>query len=275
MNDARADSGFAFKPKGEGPVAPEPGGKGGWTFRRWLTLIALVFVAHVVLIYIFGAKNAAAPGAAIPHRGVPQLALADNSSELIALGDPTLFALPHGNDFTITNVLEANQPSFRWIGPSGELASPAAEKLGAVFSRFMETNQFAGFQSDFKPEPELSEPGLPSEMASALAQSSTLRITGDLAQRRLRGEISLPSLPWNVVAAPSRVQALVDEAGNVVSAVLLPSNNAVEAAGRAEAGDTNALQIARTLRFTPASRATFGELVFNWLTVPPAATNAP
>ena len=275
MNDAHADSGFAFKPKGEGLVAPEPRGKGRWTLRRWLMLIALVFVAHVVLIYIFGAKKTAAPGAAIPQGGVPQLTLADNSSELIALDDPTLFALPHGNDFTITNVLEANQPSFRWIGLSGELASPATENLGAVFSRFMETNQFAGFQPDFKPEPELSEPGLPFATVSALPQSSSLRITGDLARRRLRGEITLPSLPWNGVLAPSRVQALVDAAGDVVSTVLLPPNTAAEAAGRADKGDTNALAIARSLRFAPSSQPMFGELIFNWHTVPPAATNAP
>ncbi len=275
MNDARADSGYAFKPKGVGLVAPEPRGDGRWTLRRWLMLIALVFVAHVVLIFIFGAKKTTAPDAAIPHVGVPQLNLADKTSELIALDDPTLFALPHGNDFAASDVLKANQPSFRWIGPSGELASPAAENLGAVFSRFMETNQFAGFQPDFKPEPELSEPNLPSGMLAMLPQSSTLRVTGELAQRRLRGGIDLPARPAYDVIAPSRVQVLVDAAGNVVSAVLLPSDNAMEAAGRAAAGDTNALRMARALRFTPASRATLGELIFNWLTVPLSATNAP
>ena len=112
-------------------------------------------------------------------------------------------------------------------------------------------------------------------MESALPQSSTLRITGDLAQRRLRGEISLPSLPWNGVIAPSRVQALVDAAGEVVSTVLLPPDNAVEAAGRADMGDTNALAITRRLRFAPAPRPMIGELIFNWRTVPASATNAP
>ena len=275
MNDSPADSGSAFNPKGEGLVEPEPRGKGRWTLLRWLLLIALVFAAQVVLVCIFGAKNSAAPGGAIPQRGVPQLAVANNSSELIALGDPTLFALPHGSGFAASDVLETNQPSFRWTGPSGELASPAVENLGAAFSRFMQTNQFAGFQTDFKPEPKLSEPGLPSEIPASLPQSSTLRITGDLAQRRLRGEIALPSLPWSGVAVPSRVQALVDAAGDVVSAVLLPSNTAAEAAGRADVGDEKALQIARALRFSPASRATFGELIFNWHTVPPPAANSP
>lgn len=75
--------------------------------------------------------------------------------------------------------------------------------------------------------------------------------------------------------APSRVQVLVDPSGQVVSAVLLPSDNAVEAAGRADVGDTNALNIARGLRFAPASGLAFGELIFRWHTVPEPATNAP
>ena len=275
MNDPRADSGFEFKPKGEGLVAAEPRDEGRWPLRRWLMLIVFVFTAHVVLIFVFGAKKTSALGAVNPRGGVPHLTLADNSSELMTLDDPTLFALPHGGDFAVTDVLETNQPSFRWKGPPGELASPAAENLGTVFSRFMRTNQFAGFQPDFKPEPELSKPGLSFAMMTALPQNSTLQITGDLAKRPLRGEITLPSLPWNGVIAPSRVQALVDAAGDVVSAVLLPPDNATEAAGRAEKGDTKALQIARALRFAPASRAMFGELVFNWRTVPVATTNAP
>ena len=65
----------------------------------------------------------------------------------------------------------------------------------------------------------------------------------------------MPSLPFNDVIAPSRVQVLVDPPGNVVSAVLLPSNNPLEALGRAEIADTNALAIARSLRFAPAAAA--------------------
>jgi hypothetical protein len=275
MNDERADSAFSFKPKGAGLAAPEPRAGGRWPFRRWLALITLVFAAHVVLISIFGAKRSAVPGGSMRQGGVPQLTLADNSSELIALDDPTLFALPHGNDFAAFDVLASNRPAFRWTGPHGELASPAAENLGAVFNRFMETNQFAGFQPDFKPEPELSEPGLPFATVSVLPQSSTLRITGDLAQRRLRDEIPIPSLPWNGVLAPSRVQVLVDAAGDVISEVLLPPSAMQETTVRPAVGDKKALQIARALRFSPATLPTFGELVFDWLTVPLAATNAP
>jgi hypothetical protein len=71
------------------------------------------------------------------------------------------------------------------------------------------------------------------------------------------------------------VQALVDAAGSVFSAILLPPDDAVEFGGHPDVGDTNALRIARSLRFAPSSRLTVGELIFNWRTVPPPATNPP
>jgi hypothetical protein len=49
----------------------------------------------------------------------------------------------------------------------------------------------------------------------------------------------------------------------------------LEAAGHDDAADQRALELAGTLRFAPSSRLTFGKLIFNWHTVPPAATNAP
>jgi hypothetical protein len=74
------------------------------------------------------------------------------------------------------------------------------------------------------------------------------------------------------VITASKVQVLVDMAGNVVSAILLPVDNALEAAAQAEIGNTNALAIARAARFAPAPQLTFGEIIFNWHTVP---ANAP
>jgi hypothetical protein len=254
-------------------ATPKPRNSGGWPLRRWLTLIALAFAAHIVLIFVFGAKRLPSPRAG---SNVPHLALADRSSGLVALDDPTLFALPQARDLAAAGwrkMSPVKPPSSRWIAPPGELASPVAENLGAVFRRFMQTNRFAAFPLDFKPKPELSEPELAAE--SVLPRNSRLQITGDLAHRRLLGEINLPSLPANNVLVPIKVQVLVDPAGNVVSAVLLPPANAVEAAGRAEVGDTNALLIARSLRFVPADRPTFGELIFNWRTVPAVITNEP
>jgi TonB family protein len=256
MNDAPADSPAA------GLAAPKPAGAGGWSRRRWLTLIALVFAAQVGFIFALGERHFAPPRIAA-H--VPALKLADNSDELIALDNPTLFALPNAGNFKSGFHLVAPPSPFRWT-EAPQWLPPVAESFGAIFTRFMQTNRFAAPSLDFKPQPELSEPTLPVE--SAPAPDSTLQITGDLAQRRLLAEINLPSLPCGDVLRPGKVQALVDAAGSVISVALLESSGL-------ELADSNALTIARTARFAPSSRLTVGQMIFNWRTVPPPATNSP
>jgi hypothetical protein len=83
----------------------------------------------------------------------------------------------------------------------------------------------------------------------------------------------LPSWPYADVIAPSRVQVLVNGAGEVVSAVLLPSDIPGEVQD-ADA-DQRALELARAARFATAPGLTVGRLIFDWCTVAPAATNAP
>jgi len=67
----------------------------------------------------------------------------------------------------------------------------------------------------------------------------------------------------------------VDPAGGVVSAVLLPPDLGLESDLHDDHADQTALNLARTARFAPAARLTVGQMIFNWETVPPPATNAP
>jgi hypothetical protein len=87
--------------------------------------------------------------------------------------------------------------------------------------------------------------------------------------------MNLPSLPFADVIAPSRVQVLVDEAGDVVSAIVLPSDNNLEALSHYDTADQRALELARAARFAPSPRLTIGQMIFTWHTVPPPATNSP
>jgi hypothetical protein len=266
MNGAHAD------PPAAGLAAPKPAGAGGWSRRRWLLLIALGFAAQLAVIFELGEKQFPPPRAVA---NVPHLTLADNSSELLALNDPTLFVLPHTNDFTSVVWLKTytnRAPDFRWTEPPGELPL-AAENLGSVFDRFMQTNQFVQSASDFKPPAKLSEPVLP--LPPVFADSSTLQIEGDLAQRKTLNPTSLTNWPYADVIAPSKMQVLVNEAGNVISAVLLPPENRAGAAAQYDPADRRALELARAARFAPASGLTVGQMIFNWRTVPPTVTNAP
>ena len=244
----------------------------GWTRTRWLMIFVLFFIAHLGFIFAFGERKPVTPRAVAD---VLTLQLADDTGELLTLNDPTLFALPHQRDFRSAGWLkmpDIKPPSFRWTEPPRWLPL-AAENLGAAFNQFMQTNDFSGYQLQFKPPPKLSAPAWP--VAPALAQTSTLQIEGELATRRPLNEVNLPSLPDNDVIAPSKVQVLVDTAGNVISTILLPSENSLEASGRYEAADQRALELARAMRFAPSAHLTFGRLIFNWHTVPVPVTNAP
>ncbi len=246
--------------------------EGPWTRSRWLTVVALVFSAHVLLLFAFGGRKQVVPRAVA---NVPTLSLADYSNEWLALNDPTLFALPNQKDFASAVWLPAhsvNPPSFRWLEPPGEL-SLSGGKLGALFNEFMQTNRFPDFELQLKPPVKLSAPGLP--MESAPAQTSTLQIQDDLAQRQLLDPIHLPSWPYANVIAPSKVQLLVNEAGDVVSAVLLPPGSGFITANQYAPADQRALELARAARFAPASRLTVGRMIFNWHTVPVTNTNEP
>ena len=237
-----------------------------WTYGRWLTIIALVFAAHVLLLFIFGGRKQIVSRAVA---NVPTLRLADDSSELLALNDPTLFVLPHQKDFAAAVRLQTaalEQPSFRWTEPPRWLPL-SADELGLAFNQFMQTNRFAGFELQLKPPVKLSAPGLPIE--PALAQNSTLRVEGELAQRQLPAPINLTNWPYANVIAPSKVQVLVDAAGNVISTVLLPRDSGFIAADQYEKADQRALELARAMRFIPSSRLTVGRMIFNWHTVPP------
>lgn len=262
-------------------VSGEPGSSGeatsrkkGWPLSRWLLLIALVLAAHIALIFTFGTRKPVKP---LPVTNVPNLELATGSGAWLTLHDPTLFALPRREGFAGPAWLEP--PPLRvhmvdWTEPPRllDLTNPLLnEELGAVFSRFMQTNLFTVFRFDLKPPAQFTAPLAPLE--PTFAKSSALHVEGGLAGRPLLTQINLPSWPSTDVIAPSRVQVLVNSAGEVLSAVLLPSGNP---GGFHDPGaDQRALELARAARFAPARGLTVGQMIFDWHTVAPVATNAP
>jgi hypothetical protein len=208
----------------------------------------------------------------------PTLRLAAGSDGLLALNDPTLFALPRPGDFVTAIWSQApvvKRPSSR--SPEAPRWLPlSAEGLMTVFNHFMQTNLIPGLPLQLKPLVKLSTPSQPIE--PALPQVSTVRVEGDLTQRRLLTpltQMDLPSWPVADVIAPSKVQLLVNAAGEVVSASVLPSDNNLETLSHYDAADQRALELVRAARFAPAPHLTIGQMIFTWHTVPPPATNSP
>jgi hypothetical protein len=248
-----------------------------WSRRRWWTSIVLVFALHVGLILAFSDRKATAPR---PVR-IARLRLVADEGELLALGDPTLFALPHPKGFSAAawpRVPRIEFGPFNWTEPPRFLALPV-EQLGSTFVQFMQSNEFARLELGTVPPLELMLPESPPLFVPPTR--SELRVRGDLEQRRLLNPPELPSWPAADLLANSVVRAKVDAAGHVHSMTLVAPGSGSKAA------DQRALELSRGLRFAPASQPpvistdpmgqlTSGALIFEWHTAPlPPATNLP
>jgi len=276
------------------PVPAEPTVQ-KWTRVHWLAAIAIVFALHVTLIYIFGARKPIVPEAV---KNTPSMALTGESADNLPGLNATLFALPDRNGFS--GLMWAPPPlSFHqqdwteaphWLANNSPLA---VNELGGAFRHYIQTNHFAKTTFEFNQSPPLTVSVIKPQ--PILAQESTLQVAGDVAHRPLLNPVKLPSWPSSDVIAPSVVQVLVDAAGNVVSATLLPPVNSWEPSvirdtvepfpARDTEADVRAVDIARNIRFAPLSphaeslgsqpltHLAVGQLIFNWQVVPAASTN--
>jgi hypothetical protein len=248
-----------------------------WPRRRWWWTIALVFAGQVGLILWLGERG---PVSSRPSGPGPTLRLAGGlSAEVLALQDPTLFALPHRQGFSGPAWLKVspipNRPAD-WSEEPRTLPL-CVPQLGALASHQVQTNRLAPLRllPALEPAWALSEPP-PLPLAP---EQSRLLIEGDLARCRLLTNLDLPSWQYNDVLTNTGVQMLVNAEGRPVSATLLFPSGYKKA-------DDHALALARTARFevpgaarleaqpasTPLAHLVLGLLLFEWHTVP---TNAP
>jgi hypothetical protein len=239
----------------------------------WIA-VTLVFAAQVALLFWIGNPPPAKPS---PSPASPMIHLeAHGSRELLALQDPTLFVLPHRENFSGAAWLKIPTQNFTPTNWS-ELARPLPmlpEQLGAAFATFMQTNLPPRYQPQLDSGLAELEP-IPMEPIST---RSRLRIEGDLARLRLLTPSHLPAQTNSDLLTSTVVQLLVDARGNPFSPVILQGSGSRDA-------DAEALTFARSLRFAPAQAAavgtvapdnmTMGKLIFEWQTVPPPATNMP
>jgi len=245
----------------------------GWPFGRWFSIILIVFTLQLALIIGLTDRTPLVQRAPSPG---PVLRLSGpGSAEILALSDPTLFALPHHHAFAgLAWMTPPRLPvrPFSWSEEPSWL-SLGWQDLGLIFKQFLATNNLGFVQTLRPPEP---VPLLTrSQTAIATSASSTLRIEGPLAQRRLLTHVALSSRAHADLLTNTVIQLVVEAEGRPFSATLLSSS------GQAVA-DTYALDIAWTLRFTPVEtefkptgqlpRLTWGKLIFEWSTIP---TNAP
>ena len=252
----------------------------GWTPRRWWIAIVLVFSGQLGLIFWLSDTSVVRPRQAAR---VPMVSLAEKMpADLLALSDPTLFALPRRQGFSglaWLNIPPAPNRSFEWSEDPAWL-KPSVQRLGASLDRAMEADSPDSLPRLSRPIPRLTIGDTLPPLAAP--GRSVLRLEGDLATRKLITPISLPSRPFSDLLANSVVQVVVDEKGWLASVpILLPPGSGDPHA------DEEALRWAQDARFEPIAstgpnqrnsltpRLTWGLMVFQWHTLPERSTNSP
>jgi hypothetical protein len=248
-----------------------------WPWRRWCFLIVLVFALQVSAIYWLGDNTPVRPRQTRP---APTLHLSGNASgELLALSDPTLFALPHRQGFSGEAWLKMPPiptTSFTWTEPPRWLLV-ATQELGASLHRVIESYSFDQIQTSSRTEPELV---LPKVLAGEPpATRSNFRLRAGLENRRLLTPLDVPVWPNTDLLTNTIVKVLVNAEGIPISAALLSSSGL-------KAADDYARDLARSARFesvavsgpqrtdSPIAGLSIGEILFEWRTVPVPSTNS-
>src|SRR5262249_42895024 len=134
--------------------------------------VALVFAAQVGLLFWLG-NPPATPRVRLPDPPVVH-AIPSGSEELLALQDPTLFVLPHRDNFSGEAWLKIPAQQFaptNWTEPALPL-SLSLEELGAAFATFMQTNAMPRFHPQMGSP--LDEADLGPEPMETIGNSSTL-----------------------------------------------------------------------------------------------------
>jgi hypothetical protein len=244
-----------------------------WRMGRWGALITMVFATQLGLIFWLGKPH---PTPLPATDFAPSLSLAGpGAADALALSDPTLFALPHRENFSgpaWLSIPEQEPPLVEEAAPWLELAQ---EQLGANLQTYMATNRPTDAPLFDKSGFKFKQPAVAS--SQPFSTISTLRLTGDLARRRLVNPPALPSWPSAEILTNTIVEVLVGADGKPFSPKLqVPSSGSVEA-------DRYALGEARKARFEPLlvsnpadplAGLTWGQFVFEWQTVPLSATNS-
>ena len=166
----------------------------GWSRQRWLMLIALVFAAQVAVH--FCPRRKTIPAAA--RRGECPATDAGGQFQRTARARRPDALCPAARERFRARRLAGNRRRVecrRFAGRNRRAScrSPAAKISARCSAGSCRQTRLPDFQPDFKPPPKLSEPVLP--LPPMFAENSTLRINGELAQRKLLTPAKLPSGP--------------------------------------------------------------------------------
>jgi hypothetical protein len=250
--------------------------RGPSRLKIWFA-IAMVFAAQVGVAFWLGNPP---PVKHFQPATVPVIYMADDRSrDLLAINDPTLFILPHRDNFSGDAWLKMAPRKFsptNWTEPARPLDLPR-EQLGATFVAFMQTNHPPRFQPRIESGLDTAEAG--AAPLPPISVPSRMFVEGDLAKLRLLTPLHLPPQTNSDLLTNTVIRMVVDAQGYPYSAVIWERSGNEDADAMALTNFARAVRFsppeAEALRTVPTNRMVSGKLVFEWQTMPPAPTNAP
>ncbi len=244
-----------------------------WSRGRWWGMVLTIAAVQVLLVFFLGERTPIVPRRA----GLDSsFTLASNLSpgspigDLLAIADPTLFALPDPRNFSGRAWLLPRplvQPSFTWTEPERWLTQSVAE-LGSTVDALGKKNRLRYRTFDEKPPPAVSRVDAP---AVPLPTRSTVRVEGS-GNRAWVALPDVPSVRHTDVLADTVVQAGIAPSGFTLSAIVLSGSGS-------ESADRLALDAVRSARFEPLAvhdpfALTWGVFTFRWHVIMEPVTNA-
>jgi hypothetical protein len=263
----------AVSEKDNGTELPK---RGAFRLKLWLAIV-LVFAAQVGLTFWLGNPP---PVKHFQPTAVPVVYIADDRyRDLLAISDPTLFILPHQDNFSGEAWLKMAPRTFtptNWTEPARPLELPR-EQLGATFVAFMQTNRPPRFHPRIESVWDTVEAATPP--LSPISVPSRMFVEGDLGKLKLLTQLHLPPQTNSDLLTNTVIRMVVDAQGYPYSTVIWASSGSGDADRAALTNYAKRVRFsppeAEALRAVPADKLISGKLVFEWQTVPPAPTNAP
>lgn len=250
--------------------------RGTSRIKMWFAIVA-VFAAQVGLTFWLGTPP---PVKHFQPPVLPVIHMADSrSQDLLAINDPTLFVLPHRDNFSGDAWLKMVPRKFsptNWTEPARPLELPR-EQLGSAFVAFMQTNRPPRFQPRIESGLDTAEAAAPP--LPPISVPSRMFVEGDLTKLRLLTPLHLPPQTNSDLLTNTVIRMVVDAQGYPYSSVIWAKS------GNDDVDALALTNFARRVRFSPpeaealgiipTNKMVSGKLIFEWLTVPPAPTNAP
>ena len=250
--------------------------RGTSRIKLWLA-IAVVFAVQVGVTFWLGNPP---PVKHFQPPTVPMINMADDRSrDLLAINDPTLFILPHQDNFSGDAWLKMAPRKFsptNWTEPVRPLELPK-QQLGAAFIAFMQTNRPPRFQPRIESVLDIAEAA--AAPLPPISVPSRMFVEGDLAKLQLLTPLQLPPQTNADLLTNTVIRMVVDAQGYPYSSVIWAKSGNDDVDAMALTNFARRVRFsapeAEALRTIPTNKMVSGKLVFEWQTVPPAPTNAP